>query len=63
MALTEAQRRAKQKYAKTKYVVRVEVYRSTDADIIERLEQIKANGGGVATYIKSLIRADIEAKK
>ncbi len=60
MALTDAQRRAKQKYAKSKKVVRVELFPSTEADIIEKLEQIKQNGGGVATYIKELIRQDIK---
>ena len=59
MALTDAQRRAKQKYSKNKKVVRVELFPSTEADIIEKLEQIKQNGGAVATYIKNLIRQDI----
>lgn len=62
MALTEAQRRAKQKYSAKGKRLTIDFYPS-ESDIIERLEQIKKNGGGVATYIKSLIRADIEAKK
>ena len=56
---TEAQRRAKDRYdARTAKQVKMKLNMVTDADIIERLE----SSGNVQGYIKSLIRADIEAR-
>ena len=60
--MTEAEKRAKKKYLAKGKRLTVDFYPS-ESDIIAQLEQIKKNGGAVATYIKSLIRADIEAKK
>ena len=56
---TEAPRRAKDRYdARTAKQVKMKLNMVTDADIIERLE----SSGNVQGYIKSLIRADIEAR-
>ena len=53
---TEAQRRAKAKdKAKNVYKPTIEFRRTTDADIIAKLESVPNK----AQYIKALIRADI----
>lgn len=54
--LTEAQKRAKAKYAKKLERVVVEFY-PTEADL---LDHVKAQPTGKATYIKNLIKADME---
>lgn len=43
--------------------VKFELYPSTDKDIIAKLNEIVANNGYKATYIKQLIREDIERNK
>ena len=51
-----AQVRAKEKYdARTKAGVYLKLNKGTDADILERLDQVENKQG----YIKELIRADI----
>lgn len=56
MATTEAQKRATRKYdeAHTRKIV-LKLNTSTDADILDKLAQVKNKQG----YIKSLIRADM----
>lgn len=55
---TEAQNRAKQRYrAKTKSIT-IEFY-PTEADLVAHLEKQEAK----RTYIKNLIRADMERQK
>lgn len=56
MATTEAQKRATRKYdeAHTRQIM-LKLNTNTDADILEKLAQVKNRQG----YIKSLIRADI----
>ncbi len=60
MAATEAQRRSNAKYdkANTKGIY-LKLNTKTDADIIEKLKSVPA----VQTYIKELIRKDMEAQK
>ena len=53
---SEAQRKAKQKYRKKIKTISIEIY-PAEADIKERLE---TNDEPNATYIKRLIREDIE---
>lgn len=43
--------------------VKFELYPSTDKDIIAKLNEVVANNGYKATYIKQLIREDIERNK
>ena len=56
---TEAQKRAKSKYnkANTKQVI-LRLNLKTDADVLERLEEVESKQG----YIKKLIRNDIESR-
>lgn len=57
---TDAMRRAIAKYdaANTKhYGLKLNI--GTDADIIEKLEKVRKDPGGIQGYIKSLIRKDI----
>ena len=57
MATSEAQMRANAKYdAKATMQLKMKLNKTTDADIIEKLESI----GNKQGYIKALIRADIE---
>jgi hypothetical protein len=58
MSITDAERRAREKYRKNVVVLRVELY-PTDEDIKSRLSDIVDAGEGKATYIKRLIRADM----
>lgn len=56
---TPAQRAATERYeAKTKAGVYLKLNKNTDADILDRLDQVESKQG----YIKELIRADIEKK-
>lgn len=59
---SEAQKRARQKYAKTKIKKFTLDCYPTDADIKEKLKEEKQNGG-YATYIKRLIREDLAKQK
>lgn len=61
---SDAQLRANAKYdaANTKQFG-LKLNLTTDADIIERLEQVSTMGGGKQGYIKALIRKDIAAQK
>lgn len=43
--------------------VKFELYPSTDKDIIAKLNEVVANNGYKASYIKQLIREDIERSK
>lgn len=43
--------------------VKFELYPSTDKDIIAKLNEVVANNGYKASYIKRLIREDIECSK
>lgn len=53
---SEAQKRAAQKYRATHTVkVTIELNKSTDADILDKLENVPNKSG----YIKKLIRDDI----
>ena len=57
---TEAQKRAQEKYdAKMAIRYCLKLNRGTDADIIARLDEI-AETEGKQTYIKRLIRQDID---
>ena len=57
--MNEAKRSANKKYKKKVDELRVELY-GTDEDIKARLAERVAAGEGKATYVKRLIRADIE---
>lgn len=56
--MKESQKKAKAKYKSKVKVFRIECY-PTEADIIAKLEEEKQKEG-YATYIKDLIRADME---
>lgn len=43
--------------------VKFELYPSTDKDIIAKLNEVVANNGFKASYIKRLIREDVERGK
>lgn len=60
--MKEHQRKAKNKYKTKIEPLRVELY-PTDADIKERLAERVEAGEPKATYIKRLIREDIERRK
>lgn len=53
--MTDAQKRAKQKYKEKVKYYRLELY-PTDQDIINKLDDVQTKAG----YIKDLIRADIK---
>lgn len=53
---------SKRKYRKKIEELRVELY-PTDSDIKDRIAERLANGEAKATYIKRLIRMDIEKHK
>lgn len=55
---TEAQKKARNNYRKKLKTFYIECY-PADGDVIEKLEKEK-QGDGYATYIKRLIREDIE---
>ena len=55
--VTEAQKRAKKKYAAKTKKITIDFY-PTEADLIEHIEKQPKK----QTYIKDLIRADITAK-
>ena len=57
--MTEAEKRAKSKYQRKLKIIRIEFYPSTESDIIEYLEFLKASGVPIASYIKSLISRDM----
>ena len=57
--MTEAEKRAKAKYQRKLKIVRIEFYPSTESDIIEYLEFLKASGVPISSYIKSLISRDM----
>ena len=60
---TEAQKRASRKYAAANTVQKsLQFNRNTDADIIEKLEDIK-DIIGIQGYIKRLIRDDIKRQE
>lgn len=59
MKMTEAEKRAKAKYRTKLQVVSLELY-PTDADIKEQLAKRTKTGEAKASYIKRLIREDIE---
>ena len=57
--MNESNRKAKNKYRKKIEELRVELY-PTDADIKDRIAERMAAGEKKASYIKRLIREDIE---
>lgn len=59
MAIPEKDRNARANYKKNIKRVFLELY-GTDEDIKERLEERKAAGEPMTTYIKRLIREDIQ---
>ena len=59
MAIPEKARKARANYKKNIKRVFLELY-GTDEDIKERLEERKEAGEPMTTYIKRLIREDIE---
>ena len=59
MAIPEKDKNARANYKKNIKRVFLELY-GTDEDIKERLEERKAAGEPMTTYIKRLIREDIE---
>ena len=59
MAIPEKDRKARANYKKNIKRVFLELY-GTDEDIKERLEERKEAGEPMTTYIKRLIREDIE---
>ena len=57
---TQAQIAAEKRYAAAKRRdFRLSLFRSTDADIIDKLESIQTSGGSVQAYIKACIRKEI----
>ena len=60
--MNESKRKAKNKYRERVRELRVELY-PTDADIKERISERVNAGEGKATYIKRLIREDMQNKK
>lgn len=60
--MKDYRRRAKNKYKEKIELLRVELY-PTDADIKERITERVNAGEGKATYIKRLIREDMQNKK
>lgn len=60
--MSEALNRARKKYKAKVETVRIELY-PTDTDIKEKIAERQAAGEGKATYIKRLIREDIEKGK
>lgn len=58
MAMTEAQKRAGEKYDSAHTVqIKMKLNKGTDADILKKLESVPNKQG----YIKALIRADLKA--
>ena len=60
MSIKDKDRTAREAYKKKIETVRVELY-PTDADIKARIAERLEAGEGKATYIKRLIREDIES--
>lgn len=61
MPVTKAQMRAQEKYDKNNTVqFHLKLNKNTDADIIERLNEVSEAPGGKQGYIKALIRKDIQ---
>lgn len=50
---------AKAKYRKKTKTLQLELYPTTDADILRRLDEVVASGEAKASYVKRLIREDI----
>jgi len=61
MAINDSDRKARANYKKKIKRVFLELY-GTDEDIKQRLDKVKAEGEPVSTYIKRLIREDIEKR-
>lgn len=61
MAINESNRKARANYKKKVQRVFLELY-GTDEDIKKRLEERKAAGEPMTTYIKRLIREDMKRK-
>lgn len=57
--MLECQRRAREKYREKVKTIRFELFPS-EADIREHLESKAENGEKIATYIKNLIREDMQ---
>lgn len=63
MALSEAEKEAHRRYRKKNVSVTVEMYPSTESDIIKRLDERSTDGEPKSSYIKRLIREDIKNSK
>ena len=61
MAINDSDRTARQNYKKKVKRLFLELY-PTDEDIKDRLDERKAAGEPMTTYIKRLIREDIKRK-
>ena len=61
MSIKDTDRKARANYKKKIKRVFLELY-GTDEDIKEHLEKVKAEGEPVSTYIKRLIREDINKR-
>lgn len=59
MSIKPKDRKARENYRKKIVPLRIELY-PTDEDIKERLAERQAQGEKMATYIKRLIRQDIQ---
>lgn len=62
MPISEAQKRAKAKYREKTYCLQVTFF-PKDEELLRRLEEIDAEGEARASYVKRLIREDIERNK
>lgn len=65
MALTDAEKRAKAKWRKENEVqLNLALYRTSDADVIERLEAVAKDGSeSKKAYLLRLVREDINRDK
>lgn len=61
--MSEALKEAKRRYRKKTVGLSVEMYPDSDADIIKQLEDRSAAGEPKTTYVKRLIREDIERSR
>ena len=60
MAIKDTDRVARANYKKKVTIIRVELY-GTDEDIKSHIEKMKDSGESVQSYIKTLIRADMNS--
>lgn len=58
MSTTEAQKRAKAKYRSKSLRFTVIIYPS-ETELLRQVEKVKAQGEGLSSYVKRLIKEDI----